>query len=80
MIVLEEEIQHQQQSYNNLVKEQERLLKDKAEQDKRLQREIRDRLCLKMVRNADPLAYTCFVGLAVVQFSFADIFINFFYY
>lgn len=60
MIVLEEEIQHQQKNYNNLVKEQERLLKDKAEQDQRLQREIRDRLCLKMVRNADPLVYVLF--------------------
>jgi len=47
--VLEEEILHQQQNYNNLVKEQERLLKEKAEQDHRLQREIQDRLCLKMV-------------------------------
>lgn len=50
MIVLEEEIQHHQRNYNNLIKEQERLLKDKAEQDQRLQREIQERLGLKMVR------------------------------
>lgn len=49
--VLEEEILHQQQNYNNLIKEQERLLKEKAEQDHRLQREIQDRLCLKMVND-----------------------------
>ncbi|KAJ7383202.1 hypothetical protein OS493_030000 [Desmophyllum pertusum] len=49
--VLEEEILHQQQNYNNLIKEQERLLKDKAEQDQKLQREIHDRLCLKMVND-----------------------------
>ena len=55
VIVLEEEIQHQQQSYNNLLKEQQHLVKDKAEQDQRLQREIHDRLCLKMVRNADAM-------------------------
>lgn len=50
MIVLEEEIQQYQRNYNNLIKEQERLLKDKAEQDQRLQREIQERLGLKMVR------------------------------
>ena len=50
MIVLEEEIQHHQRNYNNLIKEQECLLKDKAEQDQRLQREIQERLGLKMVR------------------------------
>ncbi|XP_020625922.1 MAR-binding filament-like protein 1-1 isoform X2 [Orbicella faveolata] len=49
--VLEEEILHRQRNYNNLVNEQERLLKEKAEQDHRLQREIQDRLCLKMVND-----------------------------
>ncbi|KAK2564395.1 hypothetical protein P5673_011822 [Acropora cervicornis] len=51
VIVLEEEIQHHQRNYNNLIKEQERLLKDKAEQDQRLQREIQERLGLKMVND-----------------------------
>lgn len=60
MIVLEEEIQHHQRNYNNLIKEQERLLKDKAEQDQRLQREIQERLGLKMVRIKE-LDQECFV-------------------
>ena len=65
MSVLEEEILHQQQNYKSLVKEQERLLKEKAEQDQRLQREIRDRLCLKMVR---------FIVLFLVNFKIPIIF------
>lgn len=51
VIVLEEEIQHHQRNYNNLIKEQEHLLEDKANQDQRLQREIQERLCLKMVND-----------------------------
>ena len=49
MIVLEEEVQHHKRSFSNLVKEHECLLKDKFEQDQRLQKEISERLCLKMV-------------------------------
>lgn len=48
--ILEEEILNQQQNHNNMIKEQERLMKDKAEQDQKIQREIHDRLCLKMVK------------------------------
>ncbi|XP_027059467.1 cingulin-like protein 1 isoform X3 [Pocillopora damicornis] len=49
--ILEEEILNQQQNHNNMIKEQERLMKDKAEQDQKIQREIHDRLCLKMVND-----------------------------
>lgn len=48
--ILEEEILNQQQNHTNMIKEQERLMKDKAEQDQKIQREIHDRLCLKMVK------------------------------
>ena len=51
LIVLEEEVQHHKRSFSNLIKEHECLLKNKLEQDQRLQKEIRERLCLKMVSN-----------------------------
>ncbi|PFX34405.1 hypothetical protein AWC38_SpisGene670 [Stylophora pistillata] len=49
--ILEEKILNQQQNHNNMMKEQDRLMKDKAEQDQKIQREIHDRLCLKMVND-----------------------------
>lgn len=49
MIVLEEEVQHHKRSFSNLIKKHDCLLKDKLEQDQRLQKEISERLCLKMV-------------------------------
>lgn len=51
VIVLEEEVQHHKRSFSNLIKEHECLLKNKLEQDQRLQKEISERLCLKMVSN-----------------------------